>query len=114
MLGDLNNEPAAATTQVLHGPPGSEIGTGGFDQPDQGDAAWLWNLALRIPEAQRFSRTYRGRGELIDHILVSHALLTPSPTARSPPTPPDPPRRSLTTTEPARDAADPITDPYWP
>ncbi len=75
VLGDLNNEPAAATTQVLHGPPGSEIGTGGFDQPDQGDAAWLWNLALRIPEAQRFSRTYRGRGELIDHILVSHAVV---------------------------------------
>ncbi len=47
VLGDLNNEPAAATTQVLHGPPGSEIGTGGFDQPDQGDAARLWNLALR-------------------------------------------------------------------
>ena len=28
-----------------------------------------------IPEAQRFSRVYRGRGELIDHLLVSHALV---------------------------------------
>ncbi|OLT03143.1 hypothetical protein BJF90_26935 [Pseudonocardia sp. CNS-004] len=35
VLGDLNDEPEAATTQILHGPPGSEIGTGGFDQPDQ-------------------------------------------------------------------------------
>lgn len=29
----------------------------------------------RIPAAQRFSRIYRGRGELIDHILVSHNLV---------------------------------------
>ena len=28
-----------------------------------------------IPEAGRFSRVFRGRGELIDHILVSHALV---------------------------------------
>jgi len=75
VLGDLNDEPAAGTTQILHGPPGSEIGTAGYDRPDQGDAARLWNLAGRIPEPQRFSRTYRGRGELIDHILVSRALV---------------------------------------
>jgi endonuclease/exonuclease/phosphatase family metal-dependent hydrolase len=72
VLGDLNDEPEAATTQILHGPPGSEIGTGGFNQPDQGDGQRLWNLATRIPELQRFSRIYRGRRELIDHILVSH------------------------------------------
>jgi hypothetical protein len=30
---------------------------------------------LRIPEPQRYSRIYRGRDELIDHILVSHALV---------------------------------------
>jgi hypothetical protein len=35
----------------------------------------LWNLSLRIPEAQRFSRIYRWRKELIDHIFVSHALV---------------------------------------
>ncbi len=29
-----------------------------------------------IPEAQRFSRVFRGHGELIDHLLVSHALVT--------------------------------------
>jgi hypothetical protein len=60
-----------------HAPPGtgSEIGTGGFNQPDEGDAQRLWNLASRIPEAQRFRRKYRGRNELIDHIFVSHALV---------------------------------------
>ena len=75
VLGDLNDGPEAATTQILYGPPGSEIGTGGFDQPDQGDRQRLWNLAARIPEAQRFSREFQGRRELIDHILVSHALV---------------------------------------
>jgi endonuclease/exonuclease/phosphatase family metal-dependent hydrolase len=75
VAGDLNDEPEAATTQLLHGPPGSEIGTGGFDHPDGGDGQRLWNLAPLIPENQRFSRVYRGRGELIDHLLVSHVLV---------------------------------------
>jgi predicted extracellular nuclease len=75
VLGDLNDGPDAATTQILSGPTGSEIGTAGFDQPDRGDGQRLWNLAARIPEGQRFSRIYRGRGELIDHILVGHALV---------------------------------------
>jgi endonuclease/exonuclease/phosphatase family metal-dependent hydrolase len=74
VLGDLNDEPAAATTQILYGPPGSEIGTVGYDQDDQGDGARLWNLAARIPEAERYSRIYRGKRELIDHILVSHVV----------------------------------------
>jgi hypothetical protein len=63
------------TSQIPNGPPGSEIGTIGFDRPDDGDAQRLWNLAPRIPEAQRFSRIYRGRKELFDHIFVSHALV---------------------------------------
>ncbi len=75
VAGDLNDEPEAATTQLLYGPPGSEIGTGGFDHPDSGDGQRLWNLAPLIPEEQRFSRVYRGRGELIDHLLVSHVLV---------------------------------------
>jgi endonuclease/exonuclease/phosphatase family metal-dependent hydrolase len=41
VLGDLNDEPLAATTQVLLGPPGSEFDTGGFDRPDGGDAMRL-------------------------------------------------------------------------
>ncbi|MEU0935034.1 endonuclease/exonuclease/phosphatase family protein [Embleya sp. NPDC005971] len=75
LMGDLNDQPQAATTQILLGPPGSQIGTGGFDHPDQGDASRLWNLAPLIPEDQRFSRVFEGQGELIDHLLVSHALL---------------------------------------
>lgn len=75
VAGDLNDEPQAATTQILHGPPGSEVGTGGFDRPDQGDAQRLWNTAGFIDEEQRWSRVYRGRRELIDHVFVSHALI---------------------------------------
>jgi endonuclease/exonuclease/phosphatase family metal-dependent hydrolase len=75
VLGDLNDVTDAATTQILSGPPGSEIGTAGFDAPDRGDGQRLWNLAPRIPADQRFSRRHRGRDELIDHILVSHALV---------------------------------------
>lgn len=74
VLGDLNDEPQAATTQILSGPPGSEIGTGGYDVADQGDGARLWNLAARIPADQRYSRVYRGNKELIDHLLVSHLV----------------------------------------
>jgi endonuclease/exonuclease/phosphatase family metal-dependent hydrolase len=75
VLGDLNDEPLAATTQILLGAGGSEIGTAGELRPDQGDAWRLWNLAPRIPEAHRYSRIFNGRRELIDHILVSKALL---------------------------------------
>ena len=75
VLGDLNDEVEAATTQIVNGPPASEIGTAGFDRPDNGDAQRLWNLAPRIPATQRFSRIYRGRKQLIDHIFVSHALV---------------------------------------
>jgi endonuclease/exonuclease/phosphatase family metal-dependent hydrolase len=72
VLGDLNDEPLAATTQILLGPSGSELGTPGFSHPDGGDAWRLWNLASLIPEVDRYSRVYQGRHELIDHILVSH------------------------------------------
>ncbi len=76
VLGDLNDEPDAGTTQILLGPGGSEIATPGFDRPDRGDASRLWNLAPLIPQERRFSRIFRGRGELLDHILVSHSLLS--------------------------------------
>jgi endonuclease/exonuclease/phosphatase family metal-dependent hydrolase len=75
VMGDLNDEVQAATTQVLLGPPGSEIGTPGFDAPDKGDPRRLWNLAPLIPAERRYTRIYRGRRELIDHVLVSHALV---------------------------------------
>ena len=75
VLGDLNDDPQAATTQILLGPPGSEIGTRGETIPDQGDASRLFNLAPKLPAPQQYSRIYRGRRELIDHILISRALL---------------------------------------
>jgi endonuclease/exonuclease/phosphatase family metal-dependent hydrolase len=75
LAGDLNDEPEAATTQVLNGPPGSEIGTAGFDRPDRGDGDWMWNLAALIPEGQRFTRVFRGRRELIDHVFASRMLV---------------------------------------
>ncbi|SFW88850.1 endonuclease/exonuclease/phosphatase family protein [Amycolatopsis australiensis] len=79
VLGDLNDEATAATTQILAGPPGSEIGTTGFDRPDAGDRWRLWNLAQLIPADERYSRINNGRRELIDHIFVSHALVEPLP-----------------------------------
>ncbi|WP_327356900.1 endonuclease/exonuclease/phosphatase family protein [Streptomyces sp. NBC_01304] len=75
VLGDFNDEVTAATTQILQGPPGSEIGTPGEKRPDKGDEMRLWNIAPMIPEAQRFSRIHRGRRELIDHIFVNHEAL---------------------------------------
>jgi endonuclease/exonuclease/phosphatase family metal-dependent hydrolase len=77
VLGDLNDEPLAATTQILLGPPGSEFGTGGFSQPDRGDGQRLWNIAPELPEGRDFSRIFNGRPELIDHILISRKLALP-------------------------------------
>jgi endonuclease/exonuclease/phosphatase family metal-dependent hydrolase len=71
VLGDLNDVPEAQTSLILNGPPGSEIGTRGFNMPDKGDAARLFNLAPIIPAADRVSRRHAGRGELIDQILAS-------------------------------------------
>jgi endonuclease/exonuclease/phosphatase family metal-dependent hydrolase len=71
LLGDLNDVPEAQTSLILNGPPGSEICTQGFNIPDNGDSARLFNLAPTIPVADRVSRRHRGRGELIDQILAS-------------------------------------------
>jgi endonuclease/exonuclease/phosphatase family metal-dependent hydrolase len=77
LAGDLNDTAQAATSQLLLGPPGSEIGTRGFEQPDRGDPMRLWNLAPIMPPGKDYSRINQGRKELIDHILVSHALVHP-------------------------------------
>lgn len=77
VLGDVNDSPDAATSQLLLGPGGSELGTVGASRPDKGDAWRLWNLAPLLPVGAA-TRVYRGRGELIDHILVSRKLLTPT------------------------------------
>lgn len=83
LCGDLNDTPEAATTQLLLGPPGSQIDTGGFDQPDQGDNNRLWNLGPAMPPGDpaagippaNWSRINNGVKELIDQILVSHQLV---------------------------------------
>ncbi|HZA77679.1 MAG TPA: endonuclease/exonuclease/phosphatase family protein [Acidimicrobiales bacterium] len=79
--GDLNDEPLAATTQIIQGPGGSEIDFrpgSGFRTRDHGDGYRIWNLyRLLPPEGPNYTRIYRGRGELIDHIFASHRLVNP-------------------------------------
>ncbi len=82
VLGDLNDVTEAATTQILQGPRGSELGTKGFERPDKGDDARLFNLAPLMPAERRFSRVFQGNGELIDHIFVSEELLPGQPRQR--------------------------------
>jgi endonuclease/exonuclease/phosphatase family metal-dependent hydrolase len=80
LLGDLNDGPDAATTQILYGPGGSQPGTAGFKRKDKGDDTRLFNLAeLITPEQRRYSRVYQGKGELIDHILASKELIPGEP-----------------------------------
>jgi len=86
--GDLNDEVEAATTQIIQGPSGSEIGTRGFRTGDKGDGFRMWNLAPILPTVGNepaFTRRFKGRGELIDHIFASHALVNPKnmPAART-------------------------------
>jgi endonuclease/exonuclease/phosphatase family metal-dependent hydrolase len=83
VCGDLNDTPQAATTELLLGPPGSQLGTGGFNRPDGGDGNRLWNLAPKMPagdpvtgeRAANWSRINNGVKELIDQVLVSHLLV---------------------------------------
>lgn len=75
VCGDLNDTSEAATTQLLFGPPGSQIGTGGFPAADEGDRQRLWDVGYAMTAPDDFSRINQGRRELIDHVLVSHALV---------------------------------------
>jgi hypothetical protein len=67
VLGDLNDEVDAATTQILNGPPVSEIRTADFNRLDRGVPNGCGTSRPGIPVVQRFSRIYRGRKELIEH-----------------------------------------------
>lgn len=70
VVGDLNDGPDAATTQILSGPADQSL-----RKPDKGDPWRLINLARFLPSPDTaFSRVYHGRGELIDHILASTDL----------------------------------------
>jgi endonuclease/exonuclease/phosphatase family metal-dependent hydrolase len=71
LLGDMNDVPHAQTSLILCGPPGSEIGTRGFDMSDQGDATRLFNVAPLLPADRNYSRRYHGRNELLDQIFAS-------------------------------------------
>jgi endonuclease/exonuclease/phosphatase family metal-dependent hydrolase len=81
VLGDFNDEPLAATSQIFCGAADSDV-----KSTDRGDPVRLHNLVDSVPlrginkkdfltETERFSRIHEGRGELIDHILVSKGLL---------------------------------------
>lgn len=37
----------------------------------------MWNLAPLIPDTERWSRTFEGKHELIDHLLASRKLVAP-------------------------------------
>jgi endonuclease/exonuclease/phosphatase family metal-dependent hydrolase len=76
LAGDLNDEPHAVTTTLLAGPADADP-----NQPDRFDPYRLYNLADRLPPARAFSRIYRQRRELIDHVLISRKLLLAGVTA---------------------------------
>lgn len=76
LAGDLNDGPGAVTTALLAGPEDADP-----NRPDLGDPYRLYNLADRLPPERSFSRIYRNRRDLIDHILVSRPLLLAGVTA---------------------------------
>jgi endonuclease/exonuclease/phosphatase family metal-dependent hydrolase len=83
VLGDLNDGPEAATTEIFYGPPGGQPhgpedathATGAFQRPDAQDGQRLFNATKLVPENIRWSRRHNGQNELLDHILTSEALM---------------------------------------
>lgn len=83
LLGDMNDGPEAATTQILYGPPGSQPRgpddaanvAGAFQRPDAEDKQRLFNVVNLVPEEIRWSRQYNGQKELLDHILASQGVM---------------------------------------
>ncbi len=86
VMGDFNDEPHAATTQMFMGPEDADA-----TSTDKFDYVRLYNLVDSIPrrgdasndkwflaEAERFSRINNGRRELIDQLFVSKNMLGPS------------------------------------
>lgn len=83
LLGDLNDEPRAQTSQLLLGPEDADA-----TADDKLDWARLHNVTeavacrggaendkLFLPAGERYSRKYLGRRELLDQIMVSKGLL---------------------------------------
>jgi endonuclease/exonuclease/phosphatase family metal-dependent hydrolase len=83
VLGDFNDGPEAATTQILYGPPGSQPkgpddadrASCAFQKSDKGDEQRLFNVTKLVPEDTRWSRKHNGQEELLDHILTSEELM---------------------------------------
>ena len=69
LLGDMNDEPQAVTSQILLGPEDNSL-----EREDKGDDTRLYNLADLIIADHRYSRVYKKRRELIDHIMVTRDL----------------------------------------
>jgi endonuclease/exonuclease/phosphatase family metal-dependent hydrolase len=81
VLGDLNDDPKAATSQIFLGPTDKDITT-----PDGKGHVRLYNLTdavpLRgtdirefLPTEERFTRVHEGRGEILDQIMASRGLV---------------------------------------
>jgi endonuclease/exonuclease/phosphatase family metal-dependent hydrolase len=70
LAGDMNDEPRAVTTTLLGGPEDADP-----NRPDRFDPYRLYSLADRLSPARAFSRIFRQRRELIDHVFVSRQLL---------------------------------------
>ena len=78
--GDLNDEPHGGddADHPRAGRLGDRLPPGsGFQNGDSGDGWRMWNLAPLLT-APAYTRIYRGRGELIDHIFASHRLVNPT------------------------------------
>lgn len=83
VLGDLNDGPEAATTQILYGPTSGQPrgpddatnATGAFQKADAGDGQRLFNVSKLVPEQSRWTRRHNGQNELLDHILTSAGLM---------------------------------------
>ena len=94
VCGDFNDGPEAATTQMLYGAPGSQPrgpedmtkAHGAFQRADASDGRRLFNVCGFVPEDVRWSRKHNGKGELLDHILASEALMPRDGTLRQVPT----------------------------
>ncbi|CAN5898002.1 hypothetical protein BH24DEI2_BH24DEI2_24850 [soil metagenome] len=82
VLSDFNHVVEAATTQIVKGPPGSEIDSTprAFNTPDKGDKTRLFNLAPLILEDRRYSRVHKHMNErklagvprLLEPSMLSH------------------------------------------
>ena len=81
VLGDLNDGPLAATTQLLLGPADGDIQTADSLDPvrlhNVTDAVPLRGTQFKtfLPDNERYSRVNEGRPELIDNVLASKNLI---------------------------------------